>query len=204
MDWLDIVSREGKISPILRITQLAEKYEASEHTVRAALVRLAKRGLVEHIGKKIFVAKVVSDFSGREIASVLRPQSYLSLDSVLRDAGISTQVPSILTFVTTGREARLRASIFRAEFRRISIALFWGYEVKETKYGRYNVAEPEKALLDWIYLRRKRRLETPFDELNLSSLDRPKLLKYAERFPKPTKQTLLEGLATYLSTEIYR
>jgi hypothetical protein len=44
------------------------------------------------------------------------------------------------------------------------------------------IAEPEKALLDTIYLR---GYVPP--ELNLDLLDLQKLVRYAERFPRKTK-----------------
>jgi len=70
---------------------------------------------------------------------------------------------------------------------------YWGYEEKATRYNRYLIGEPEKALLDWIYLNRQEGLLTPFDELQLQFLNLAKLRKYAERFPR-TVQAVIKDL----------
>jgi len=57
-------------------------------------------------------------------------------------------------------------------YRKISSELYWGYEEKATRYNKYLIAEPEKALLDWIYLNRQEGLPTPLDELQLQFLTR--------------------------------
>ena len=81
-------------------------------------------------------------------------------------------------------------------YRRIARDLFWGFEEKATRYNSYRIAEPEKALLDWIYLNRQEGLPTPVDELNLQFLNFQRLRQYAEKFPRTVgevvKQLLLE------------
>jgi hypothetical protein len=93
---------------------------AHGHTgARNALRRQEERGLVEHLGKKIFINRLVPDFSGRELINTLRPESYLSLETVLRDSGISTQSPTVLTCVTPGRPGEFRAKSVSISFRRV-------------------------------------------------------------------------------------
>ena len=52
-------------------------------------------------------------------------------------------------------------------YRKISKDLYWGFERRRTRYNSYQIALPEKALLDWIYLSRQEGLPTPLDEINL-------------------------------------
>jgi hypothetical protein len=70
-----------------------------------------------------------------------------------------------------------------------------GFQARRTLYGTYNVAEPEKALLDWFYLERKRVAEPITDEFDFRKLDREKLLLYAQKYPRPIKFGLFESLA---------
>ena len=137
------------------------------------------------------------DFSGRELINILRPEAYLSLETVLRDSGVSTQSPTALTCVTPGRPGEFRAKSVAITFRRISKDLFWGFQDKRTRYGNYNVAGPEKALLDWVYLGRRQGSTIHTDELDLHHLDVNKLLQYAAKFPSPVKQQILEAVATF-------
>jgi len=195
MDWVRLITDRARISGILRVDELARELNTSEVAVGNALRRQEKRGLVEHLGKKIFINRLVPDFSGRELINTLRPESYLSLETVLRDSGISTQSPTLLTCVTPGRPGDFRAKSVTISFRRISRNLFWGFREKQTRYGKYNIAEPEKALLDWVYLRRQEGSTINTDEWNLQRLDRGKLLQYAARFPTPVKHQIIEAVA---------
>ena len=197
MDWVKLITDRARISGILRVDELARELDLSEVAVGNALRRQERRGLVEHLGKKIFVNRLVPDFSGRELINVLRPDAYLSLETVLRDSGISTQSATVLTCVTPERAGEFRSESISIAFRRLSKNLFWGFHEKRTRYGKYNIAEPEKALLDWVYLRRQEGSAVPTDELNFQRLDRAKLIQYAARFPVPVKQQVLEAVATF-------
>lgn len=79
-------------------------------------------------------------------------------------------------------------------YRKISSELYWGYEEKATRYNKYLIAEPEKALLDWIYLNRQEGLPTPLDELQLQFLTPAKLRDYAQRFPPTVGETIKDLL----------
>jgi hypothetical protein len=67
--------------------------------------------------------------------------------------------------------------------------LFWGYAEIKTEYGHYLVAEPEKALLDYLYVNlSKIRNEADFDNIRLNldtikeKLDADKFSKYLSAF----------------------
>jgi hypothetical protein len=109
------------------------------------------------------------------------------------EKGITSQSPSVLTCVTPGYPQSFRTKSGSIVYRKISPDLYWGYEQKATRYHKYLIAEPEKALLDWIYLTRQEGLPTPFDELQLQFLNVSKLRKYAERFPR-TVQVAVKDL----------
>jgi hypothetical protein len=65
---------------------------------------------------------------------------------------------------------------------------------KTTRYGSYLIAEPEKAILDWIYLGIQNGAAPALDELDFGSVDRPKLLNYARKFPSSTYLHVLPAL----------
>jgi DNA-binding Lrp family transcriptional regulator len=197
MDWVKLITERARFSGVLRVDDLARELNVSEVAVGNALRRQEERGLVEHLGKKIFLNRLVPDFLGRELINMLRPEAYLSLETVLRDSGVSTQSPTVLTCVTPGRPGEFRAKSVSINFRRLSRNLFWGFQERHTRYGKYNVADPEKALLDWVYLRRQEGSTINTDELDLQRLDRGKLLQYAARFPVPVKQQIVEAVANF-------
>src|SRR5262249_52458612 len=151
--------------------------------VRKALLRQEQRGLVEHFGKKLFINRLSSDFTGRELVNRLRPDSYISLETVLTDSGVSSQTPVPITCVTTGAGWSFKGKSLVILFRHITPSLYWGFNRKRTKYGDYLVAEPEKALLDWLYFSRKTTGHAALDEFNFSALDSRKLMSYAHKYP---------------------
>jgi predicted transcriptional regulator of viral defense system len=190
LDWAATLRKEGQRSAILRSDDIARRYGIVESAVGSALRRQERRGLVEHVSNKVYINKLAHDFSPRELVGILRPKAYISLDSALAEWGISTQSPSSLTCVTTGFPRRFRTPSVRIVYRHIGEHLFWGFEEKRTRHGSYKIAEPEKALLDWIYLQRQEGLPVALDELNLKVTDRTKLLKYASKYPIPVQQTV--------------
>ena len=195
IDWAKFIWDEAKVSPLLKSDEIARRLGISELVVRRSFLRLTKRGMIEHFAKKWFINLLVRDFSGRELVNLLRPRSYVSLQTVLREAGISSQTPISITGVTTGEPASFSSETVSITFRHIKSSLYWGFQARRTLYGTYNVAEPEKALLDWFYLERKRGAEPITDEFDCRKLDREKLLLYAQNYPQPVKFGVLELLA---------
>jgi predicted transcriptional regulator of viral defense system len=190
LDWAKTLRKEGSRSAILRSDELARKYSIAEAVVGNALRRQERRGLVEHVSRRLYVNKLAHDFSARELVSLLRADAYISLESALAESGISTQSPSALTCVTTGFPREFRSASVRIVYRHISKKLHWGFEVKRARHGSYRIAEPEKALLDWIYLQRQDGLPTAFDELSLKAIDWKKLHRYSLKFPKSVRGAL--------------
>ena len=105
--------------------------------------------------------------------------------------GVLLQAPTVLTVLTlstsVGPSRNVVSGGVTIEFSRIAPKLFTGFEAKEG----YNLATPEKALLDTIYLRKR----VPFpDELDFDAVDRKKLVRLAEPFPAVVRKRLEEVL----------
>ncbi|MBZ5524360.1 MAG: hypothetical protein LAP21_19155 [Acidobacteriia bacterium] len=194
MNWTTILADESRKNSLLRLDDLARRYNIQEIVARNALSRYAARGLVEHVSNKVFINRLNQQFSPRELVNVLRPESYISLESALVDRGVTSQSPAMLTCVTTGYPRTFRSPSATIAYRKISKELYWGFEEKSTRYNTYHIAEPEKALLDWIYLSRQEGLPTPLDEINLQFLDCQKLRAYAARFPHTVNEVVKQFL----------
>jgi hypothetical protein len=194
MDWAATLRREARRSAVLRSDDLARRYGLAEIVVGNALRRQQRRGLVEHISNKIYINKLASDLSSRELVNLLRPEAYISLESALAEWGVSTQSPSSLTCVTTGFPRTFQTESVRILYRHITKQLYWGFTKRRTRHGEYRIAEPEKALLDWVYLRRREGLSVVLDEVSWSPIDKEKLLRYATQYPKSVRESLLPAL----------
>ena len=194
MNWTHALTEEARRNCLVRTDSLAQKYALSERTVRNALRRYESQGLVERVSTKLYINHFNQQFSPRDLANILRPRSYISLESALVERGIISQSPSALLCVTPDYPQSFRTKSVSIVYRKISPDLYWGYEEKATRYNKYFIAEPEKALLDWIYLCRQEGLPTPLDELHLQFLSAPKLRDYALRFPRTVNNAIKDLL----------
>lgn len=195
MDWVTTIRDEAQRSSLLRTDELVGKYKIVPLAVTQALARQEERGLIERVGPKVYFNWLATEAIPRELVNVLRDKAYISLESALREYGISTQSPQVLTCVTTQRPREFKGKTIRIRYRRISPHLYWGYQTKRTRYGSYQIAEPEKALLDWIYLNLQNGAEPALDELDFGKLSRGKLVEYAQRFPSTVYKLLAPVLA---------
>jgi len=198
MNWTTILAEEARTSSLLRLDDLARRYNIREIAARNALRRYENRGLVEHVSNKVYINRLNQNFSARELVNVLRPDSYVSLESALVDRGITSQSPAILTCVTTGYPKTFRTPSLTISYRKISRDLYWGFEQKRTRYTTYQIALPEKALLDWIHLNRQEGLPTPLDELNIQFLNHQRLKEFADRFPGTVQEIVKEILVNQM------
>lgn len=78
------------------------------HTIAISLSRHAKTGIITQVCRGVYAnprSSCSPDFQAEHLVQIIRPgdQSYLSLESVLSEAGYLSQMPNRLTFITTGR-----------------------------------------------------------------------------------------------------
>lgn len=155
------------------------------------LTRALQAGLVERIAKGVYVNAFLKNRPEiEEAACFLRTPSYISCEWALNRHGIILQAPVVCTVLTlstaVGSARNVRYGGATIEFSHLAPRLFTGFETR----GGFNLALPEKALLDTIYLRKT----IPFrDELDISLLDKRRLQRMANDFPASTR-TLLQTL----------
>lgn len=200
MDWSKVIASESKTKAIIQSDEYARKYDLSIRSVHAALKRQEKKGFVERVSNKIYINKLAKGFSQRDLLRVLRPDSYVSLESALADYGVRSQVPRVLTCVSPKYVRNIKSKTVNISFRKLKKDLHWGYKPTKTRYSIYNLAEREKALLDWIYFRRTENLPLDTDEFVLGELDRTRLLEYAKRFPAVVENEIVRLLARTASS----
>jgi len=195
LDWAKVLTNEARVSDVILANELASKYNLPVASVQKALLRLKHRGLVSRVAEGVYANKLVRDIAAADFIRVLRPYSYVSLESGLSHWGLSTQSPVALTCVTTGKPKEYRVPEFAIRFRAISRNLYWGFVEKQTRYGTYLIAEPEKALLDWVYLSLQGGIRPSLDEIEFKSVSKKKLAEYASKFPGSVRNVLTHSLA---------
>ncbi len=126
---------------------------------------------------------------GEEIAAFLYEPSYLSMESALSRYGFIPEMVYAYVSVTAKINRKFTNDFGTFIYRHIKPELFWGYTETKTEYGHYLIAEPEKALLDYLYLNLSRiRNEDDFANIRFNmdgikeKVDADKFLKYLSGF----------------------
>jgi len=93
-----------------------------------------------------------------------------------------------MTFATPRRSKKMKLGEVMIEFHQLRADPFFGYILEKGLY----LAEPEKALLDELYLLKRGRASIALDELRYDGLSMDKIEKYASRFPSYVQNVVAE------------
>jgi hypothetical protein len=149
------------------------------------LNRAVRKGWIYRLARGSYINTYFKDWPAvEEVGCFLHPPAYVSGEWALHHHGVLLQVPRVCMVVTlrgsVGQSRSLNYRDVTLEFSRIASSLFWGIKREE----RYDLATPEKALLDLLYLRGTIPLP---DELELSELNFESLHNFSERFPRTVR-----------------
>jgi len=154
------------------------------------LNRLVNYGVLTRLRRGVYQVALQTPALPR-IANALVYPSYLSFESALARFGILSQVPFALTFATSKRSQQLTLGATAVEFHQLKSNLFFGYTLVDGLY----IAEPEKALLDQCYLATRGLASLSWEELDLSRLDRGRLVEMSQPFPLTVQARIQAVLA---------
>lgn len=159
-------------------------YQLSLWTQKGYLIRL-KNGLYAF-------ARDIDRLSSSEVAYLIYQPSYISLENALSNYGLIPEMVYVHTCVTSRINRTFDNYFGRFIYRHIKKNLFWGFTAISTQNGQYLLAEPEKAVLDYLYLNLAQiRDQNDFDEIRFdldqlhSILEPEKFFKYLNAFDSP-------------------
>jgi predicted transcriptional regulator of viral defense system len=185
-NWIEVL-RKGKsiynFAEFMRISMLPVP------SLRRAIQRLLKKRLLLKLSKELYANPLAAP-SLEEVASVLYPPSYVSLESALFMHGILEQAPHLLTCVSTNKTKTFRTDLGEIAYFHLKRELFFGYDFTD----RVPLAWPEKAALDFVYIQRQNGLTPSLDEWNWESLNVDKMNSLAKSYPETVKTHIKEFL----------
>ncbi len=194
-EWLDLF-RANRGKRLFSLSDLVLLTGDRRSSLSVQLSRLVASGVIERPARGWY-ANPFTPPSDEEVAMVIREPSYLSLEYALSRHGILSQQARVLTLVTTRLPYTFRTGDRVFEYHQVKRSLFRGYR----REGEVLVAEPEKALLDLIYVRYVRgrdmargTLDSLVDDMYLEELDVGVLSRHAELFDVRTRDVLQEVL----------
>lgn len=196
-------SRNSKISQIIEVAKqlpvftLADltSIETNRKYLSILLSRYVKSGKVIRLKKGMYVARDYLDQvdkSGRSgiyaefISGILYEPSYLSLEYVLHQQGVITEMPTALTMVARKKTVSFTTAFGAYRYHSIKSSIFTGFTSKRD--GDYLIfrASPAKALFDFLYFRKNNLINEPIIaelRLNLEVFgknDKRELRRYIE------------------------
>ncbi len=197
MKYIDLISKIT--DPIFSIQDLAlmgikvYPYQFSAWS-RKKYIQKLKNGLYA-------INERAKNLKMETIAFNLYQPSYISLEWALFKYGLIPEIVFSPTSVTVKTTRTFKNNFGLFSYRHLKRELFFGYR-KIGKNGQiYLIAEPEKALLDYLYLNSP-KIKTPedieelrFNEIEIGKLDKTKLQKYAKIANNKNLQKLISKIA---------
>lgn len=167
--------------------------KASETAVYRLLWNYEKKGFVVKLKKGLYALK--SDFPDSYlIANRLYQPSYISFDTAMSHYGM---IPETIYSVTSATSQITRSF-------EIEGVLYDYHSIKKVAYTGYNplkyrgavvlMAEPEKALVDYLYFVDIKKRGMHYERMNLKKIKRGRLISYARLFGRPGTLKLAEKI----------
>lgn len=118
-----------------------------------ALNFLQKEGVIQKLYRGIWAEAIGQKLSPYAVIPFLFPRhrAYLSFISALHLYGVIEQIPQEITLASTAHTKNLRTKIGTFSIHHISSSFFDGFVWYKGK-SNFLIAEPEKALVDCLYL----------------------------------------------------
>ena len=139
--------------------QIADDQLADDSHARTALYRWVKAGHLITLKKGVYMHRRFFEQHHQDsaflplVSAIFLSQSYLSLEYVLQQHGILTEITYPLTAITTKNTRTIINSLGTFVYHHIQADLYQGFQITEA-YGVYFAqATAAKALFDYLYLR---------------------------------------------------
>jgi len=176
--------------------QFALIFDLSPYQVEYSLNRLVKEGLLTRLKKGVYVLKI-NPPSEEEIANVLYKPSYISFEYALAYYNIIPEMTYQITSATTKPTRLFKVGYNSFTYYTIKLEAYTGYTLVQRGEKRFYIAEPEKALVDYLYIISlgQRSLlggRSMNDRMELKSLDKEKILIFARLYDWPRLDRLIK------------
>lgn len=137
------------------------------------------------------------------VANKIYAPSYISLEKAMKYYGLIPEEVFQITSVGTKKATEFETPIGNFSYRHISPKLFWGYKLVKINNSKFLIAEPEKAILDYLYLHPRLKTVDDFEGMRVNKdsfaeyVDAQKFQKYLEAF---SNKSLTKCANTFLNT----
>lgn len=103
------------------------------------------------------------------VANRIYSPSYISLEMALSFYNLIPEEVFLITSVSTKKTNNFNTPLGNFNYRHIKPSIYFGYKLLDyEKKHNVIIAEPEKALLDYLYLNTQLRLDNDFKEIRIN------------------------------------
>ena len=152
--WKSLLPR----SPVFTTAEAADIAGISLSNASRDLAKAAERNLLTRVRRGVWAVTQHPDFSAYAVVPYLfrsKESGYVSLLSALGVHGVIEQIPRNVQVMTLKQRPKLRTPVGTFEFHKILGKLFGGVEPYQMTRP-FDLATPEKALFDVLYLSARR------------------------------------------------
>ena len=183
--------------PYFTVADFEKILDMKRDSLGVKLNKLVKKGVLIRLKRDIY-CPAFGEMDLGLIANELYYPSYLSFETVLSRSGIISQVPYTITFATTRRTKILILHKTEIAYSHLKKEYFFGFTLKSGVY----TADPEKAVLDQLYLASigKRWIDT--SEWSMVGMEKKKFIKYSKVFSKKVQSLAKEMLPRFGKTVV--
>lgn len=162
---------------------------APKTNLKQLLYRWRKRGWVISLKKGLYELTYPRPFNIPDmyVANRLYAPSYVSLETALSHYSLIPEVAMAVTSVTVKPTRKFKNSHGLFTYRTVKGECFRGYGIEKTGAYEILIAEPEKALVDYLYFKtyRNKKINLEDERLDMArvaGLDRKKIDCYGRLF----------------------
>ena len=138
---------------------------------RIQLDRWEKKGYLKKIRRGFYRlgAQELNQDSLFYTANKIYAPSYVSLETALKYYGLIPEEIFQITSVSVKKATHFETPVGNFRYRHIKPSLFWGYQLVNWDKQKLLLAEPEKAVLDYLYVNTKLRTAHDFQGMRINT-----------------------------------
>jgi len=188
--------------PVFSLEELCTFYPQEKRaTLKKCLLRWREKGWIERLRRGLYALAFPGNLNLPDLylANKIYTPSYVSLETALSNYNIIPEVAIAVTSVTCKPTQRFKNQHGLFIYRTIQPRAFCGYQIE--KHGGYDVliAEPEKALVDYLYLNtchntKFNLMAQRLDHKRISTMNHEKIQTYAKFYGINLQEILYANL----------
>jgi predicted transcriptional regulator of viral defense system len=198
LNWINVQKRLREKGLLLFTPwELRQLFRVSKTAANFFVYRWAKKGPLIRVKKsrKGSLYAIADNFPNQYlIANRIYLPSYISFDAALSFHGVIPETIYTITSATTKATRKFQVAGINYEYFRVKISVYTGY--KPVKYMDTIVlmAEPEKALADYLYFVDLKKRGLHYERINLKKIKKYRLIQYIKLFARPRILKLMERI----------